>query len=127
MISYVKIIGPPLYEAIKTLESVAVDMPEVCIMNTAILQSDFTWGAGMQMSEAARTWSSSYFSDLPREITRERCSTIISKSGEKLGEYDFFFEWFREPSMDEIKMLMKAIDEALAPLGCRYMLTSKKD
>jgi hypothetical protein len=36
MKSYVKIVGPPLLEAIKALEKMAIDMPEVCIMDTVI-------------------------------------------------------------------------------------------
>ena len=36
MISYIKIYGPPLLKAIKALEKIAVDMPEVCIMDNQI-------------------------------------------------------------------------------------------
>ena len=59
------------------------------------------------------------------EITRERCNTIVSKSGEQLGEYDFFFEWFKKPTMDELNNLIKRIDKALAPLETRYTITTK--
>ena len=34
MKSYIKIYGPPIVKAVKALETVAVDMPEVCIMST---------------------------------------------------------------------------------------------
>jgi len=34
------------------------------------------------------------------EIEVERYSNIISKSGERLSEHEFFFEWFTEPSME---------------------------
>ena len=36
MKSYIKIYGPPVLKAIKALETIAVDMPEVCIWNTII-------------------------------------------------------------------------------------------
>lgn len=36
------------------------------------------------------------------DITEERCDTIISKSGQKVGEYDFSVEWFKEPSLEQI-------------------------
>ena len=116
MISYLKIYGPPLYDAIKELEKIAVDMPEVCIMDT-ILDARYpdVESAGIQ----------DYFSGFA-EITIERCGKIISKSGEKLGEYDFFFEWFKDPNMDELETLIKKIDEALKPLGCKYTITTKK-
>ena len=36
MKSYIKIWGPPLGKAIRTLEKIAIDMPQVCIMDTFI-------------------------------------------------------------------------------------------
>jgi hypothetical protein len=36
MRSYIKIYGPPILEAIKELEKLAVDLPEVCIMDYVI-------------------------------------------------------------------------------------------
>jgi len=50
---------------------------------------------------------------------------LISKSGERLGEYDFFYEWFTEPKLDQLNGLIEKIDEALTPLGCRYTITTK--
>lgn len=60
------------------------------------------------------------------EIPVERCSKIISKSGVKLGEYDFYFEWLGKPSQAELNQLMEKIDEALIQLGCRYTITTKR-
>jgi thiamine biosynthesis protein ThiC len=121
MISYIKLYGPPVYDAIKELEKIAIDMPEVCIMDTIIASP----GTGMSLgSEGIHN----YFIDIGvsmQDITYERCDTIISKSGEKLGEYDFFFEWFKEPGMNELNDLIQRIDKALTPLGTRYTITSK--
>jgi len=64
-----------------------------------------------------------YFSSV--EVPEKRCSTIISKSGESLGEYDFFFEWFKEPTMDEMNTLIEKVDEALESLGVKYTITTK--
>jgi len=58
-------------------------------------------------------------------VPQERCSNIISKSSEELGGYDFFFEWFRNPSAEECNKLIEKIDEKLAPLGCKYTITTK--
>ena len=119
MISYVKLYGPPIYDAIKELEKIAVGMPEVCIMST-------TYVAGMVPNIADTETAYRYFMDTGvSEITEKRCSTIISKSSERLGEYDFFFEWFRKPTMEELNGLIKRIDEALKPLGTRYTITTK--
>ena len=67
-----------------------------------------------------------YFSSSKISIPVERCHSIISKSGERLGGYDFFFEWFEEPSQNQINDLIEKIDEDLTPLGCYYTITTKK-
>lgn len=121
--SYIKIYGPPVLKAIRELEKIAVDMPEVCIMDTVM--------AGVPDYSAAFSdpeYTSDYFTQVlgPIELKVERCGTIISKSGEKLGEYDFFFEWFTEPTMEQLNGLIEKIDEALTPLGCKYTITTEK-
>lgn len=118
-ISFIKIYGPPVYDAIKELEKIAVDMPEVCIMDTII---DY---APNISAFDDHEYSSSYFGGIPTAIKVERCSTIISKSGEKLGDYDFYFEWFTKPTMEQINLLIKKIDKTLKPLGCCYTITTK--
>ena len=128
MISYVKIYGPPVLKALKTLEKIAVDEPRVCIMDTLIAQKDELRREADtdSLSMEADTYSyhvADYFG--PSEIDEERCDKIISKSGEKLGEYDFFFEWFKNPTADELNILIQKIDTALAPLGCKYTIITK--
>lgn len=116
MKSYIKIYGPPTMKAIKELQKIAVGMPDVCIMDTVIAQGlprfdtiegtmDFFGGAS--------------------EITLERCNNIISKSGESLGEHDFYFEWFTDPKMDQLNDLIGKIDEAMTPHGAKYTITTK--
>ena len=116
MKSYIKVYGPPTLKAIKELEKVAVDTPEVCIMDTII--------AAEQPRFEDADYTMGYFSDFA-EVTIERCSNIISKSGESVGEYDFYFEWFTEPNMDQLNDVIERIDNALAPLGCKYTITTK--
>ena len=120
MKSYVKVYGPPLLKAIKALEKVAIGLPEVCIWNTVIASvpsfSSYEGGGYEGVSE--------YFADVG-EVPEKRCGTIISKSGESLGEYDFFLEWFKNPTMNELNNLIEKVDEALAPLGVKYTLTTK--
>jgi len=114
MITYVKIIGPPLLKALKALEKIAVDQPEVCIMDTLLTYEP---NRGMDDTMA-------YFGSFA-PISEERCGTIISKSGIGLGEYDFYYEWFKEPSNQEFVDFIEKIDEALQPIGVNYSLTSK--
>lgn len=117
MRSYIKIYGPPMVKAIKALEKIAIDVPEVCIMDTFI-------ESYMPFFDS-RDRVIGYFSGLG-EIPVQRCDKIISRSGEMVGENDFYFEWFKEPSMAELNNLMEKIDEALAPLGCKYTITTRR-
>jgi hypothetical protein len=116
MKSYVRIYGPPLLKALKALETIAVKMPEVCIMNTMIEVSmpQFNTNEGIM----------NYFSTIGG-IPEKRCGTIISKSGIKMGDFDFVFEWFKEPKMEQVNMLIEQIDETLEPLGVKYTIATK--
>ncbi len=116
MRSYVKLNGQPTTEAIKALEKMAIDMPEVCIMDPLI----YAAMPGIMSIED----TGYYFADFG-DVPEQRCSTIVSKSGKELGEYDFFFEWFTEPNKDQINMLIEKIDKTLSPLGIRYTITTK--
>jgi hypothetical protein len=130
MISYVKIYGPPLLKALRTLEKIAIDMPEVCIMDTTLAAGLDIPQTGMSvMGMRDSTLDSQYgimtFFGGQGVISEERCDTIISKSGESLGEYDFYFEWFTKPNMKQVEDLIERIDEALTPLGVKYTITTK--
>lgn len=117
MRSYIKIYGPPVLKGIKALETIAIDVPEVCIMDTIIAE-------GLPAFKS-RDGIMSYFGALGG-IPVERCDKIISKSGAALGEYEFFFEWFTKPTLEQLNELIGKIDEALTPIGCRYTITNKK-
>ena len=129
MKSYVKIYGPPLGKAIKALRKVAIETPEVCIMDMGIAATlDVPSIGGSTMSDGASLDSldgiQTFFGGAS-SISEERCDTIISKSGESLGEYDFFYEWFQKPSVSEVEDLISKIDKALKPVKVRYTLTTK--
>ena len=120
--SFIKIYGPPLLKAIKALEKIAVDMPEVCIMDSVISGvPDYV------NTFRDQDFATAYFSSpgMPIKVEVERCNTIISNSGGRLGEHDFFFEWFSEPTMNQVNDLIEKIDETLTPLGCKYTITTK--
>jgi hypothetical protein len=129
MISYIKIYGPPISEAIIELEKLAVDMPEVCIMDH-IIQNDISPIIARDLGGSA---VETFDVTIPGFFTQrtgivipvKRCHNIISKHGQKLGEYDFFFEWHEKPETSQIIELIKKIDEALKPLGCLYTITTK--
>jgi hypothetical protein len=127
MISYVKIYGPPLLDALKALQKVAVDMPEVCIMDISIgaaLGVEGSPGVGTdKMLFDSNQGIMEFFGVM--DIPEERCNTIISKSGQSLGNYDFYFEWFTKPTMAQVEDLIGRIDKVLKPLGVKYTLTTK--
>jgi hypothetical protein len=118
MKSYIKIYGPPVLKSLRALEVLAIDTPEVCIMDTIMVQE-------LPQLRARAHAVMDFFSHVG-EITVERCDNIISKSGGELGEHDFFFEWFVPPTQDQINDLIQKVDDALAPLGARYTITTKK-
>ncbi|MCW4049871.1 MAG: hypothetical protein NWE89_09055 [Candidatus Bathyarchaeota archaeon] len=128
MKSYVKIYGPPMMKALKTLQKIAIGMPEVCIMDTTIEAASIPTagpsmgGPGFALDSPEEVMT--FFTDVG-DISEERCDTIISKSGESVGEFDFYFEWFQKPNMAQIENLINKIDEALEPIGVKYTLTTK--
>jgi len=135
--SYIKIYGPPVLKAIRALEMIAVEMPELSIMDTIIVQGlppRLARDVGASTRQASGTTprgqfagnlAMNYFRSSSVPIPVERLMSIISDAGETLGDDDFFFEWRQEPSIDQINDLAERIDEALAPLGCYYTITSK--
>jgi hypothetical protein len=50
---------------------------------------------------------------------------LISRSSQVLGDYDFFFEWGIEPTVQQISELIEMIDAALIECGCKYTITTK--
>ena len=128
MRSYIKIYGPPVLEAIKKLEKLAVDMPEVCIMDYVIAQ-DISPSVARELDVSKVTAGGSisgFFLERTGVVLPvKRRRSIISKHGQKLGEYDFFFEWYEEPKGSQLNDLIGKIDDALKPLGCLYTITTK--
>jgi hypothetical protein len=129
MRSYIKIYGPPILEAIKALEKLAVDMPEVCIMDYVIARDLSPQMAkeigGTPVQPSGGSVPGFFMQRTGVVVPVERHHNIISKHGQKLGEYDFFFEWYEEPEASQLNDLIGKIDDALKPLGCLYTITTK--
>ena len=119
--SYVRIYGPPLLKAIKTLEGIAVELSnktEVkfshkCVPYPTRLQSDKNdWNAYLQNMQ--KTYKDCYEPE-----------KILSDASMTLGDYDFVFEWTSKPSIVKIEDLIKNIDAALKDVGVMYTLTTE--
>lgn len=134
MRSYIKIYGPPVVEAIRALEKLAVEMPEVCIMDTIMVQGlpphlakDIGASPVRRADDAERgryfgDFAVDYFRSSGIPVSIERCMSIVSGSGESLGDHNFFFEWREEPSGEQVHDLIGRVDDALEPLGCHYTI-----
>ena len=140
MKTFVKILGPPIFKALKELEKVSVNMPDVCIMSSPIslrlsneLARDLDGYTGYSKKPIGHkgleprlpefAWR--YFNSSGILISRERCENIISNSELSLGEYDFYFEWKEKPKQKNIEELIEKIDSVLLPLGCLYKLVTR--
>jgi hypothetical protein len=128
MKSYIKLFGPPIMKAITELEKIAIDMPQVCIMDVMIsseIPNSLAEDIGGHAERWGNTASTYYLRRTGVRVPIERCRDIISRSGESLDEYDFFFEWVQKPSVSQVEDLISRIDTALLPLGIKYTITTK--
>jgi hypothetical protein len=99
MKSYIKIVGPPMVKAIEALQAIAEKSP--------------------------RTTIKAYYDVTMIPVESTKVVKLISASGHTLGDYDFFFEWARDPTWEDVKDLVSKIDKAFEPLGCKYTITTK--
>lgn len=138
MNTFVKIEGEPKKEAIEALRKIAVDMPEVCIMDAnleEVLGVDMgvthaygargVPGAGGRGQISSIEMIMNYFGG-PSEITEERCQNIISDGDIDLGKYDFVYEWSDKPEPAQRTMLEEKIAKTLKPLDVEYTLKHKE-
>ncbi|MCW4051562.1 MAG: hypothetical protein NWE89_17720 [Candidatus Bathyarchaeota archaeon] len=119
--TYVRIYGPPLMKAIKSLEGVAVEMSKAvevkfshkCIPYPTRMQSDKNdWNN--YLKQMKNTYRDCY-----------EPQKIISDASMTLGDYDFVFEWTEKPGMKKVQNLIKKIDDALTGVGVHYTMTTE--
>ena len=120
MRSYIKIIGPPLYEAVLALQRIAKEMPYVTHREVFIetKQPDFT-----DMDASRDFFMNIHLQDYP--IHRDDQVKLIKRAEAMIGDYDFYFEWIRKPTVNDMIELVKRIDEEFSRLGCQYMIRTK--
>jgi len=49
---------------------------------------------------------------------------LLKQGSERIGTYDYHFTWRDDPSIDDIKDLIKSIDDTLKTTGTRYTITT---
>ena len=120
MKTYIKIYGPPVLEAIQTLERVAVEVskefPDITYYDTL---------GGIALPYRDFSTIAADIADLEASAIEGFRRKLLSDSGWTLGDHDFYFEWAAKPTFDQLKVLISKVDEALKPLGCRYTITTK--
>ena len=50
---------------------------------------------------------------------------LVREGREELGDYDFVVEWKQDPTIEQVRGLIRQVDEALMYTGCRYTITTK--
>lgn len=119
MKSYIKIYGPPLLKALEALEKVADKMPEIQFHYHYIMSV-----IPVGKSTVAPSGKDEEMTGIGERYVAKK-KTLVSESGFTLGEYDYFFEWEKHPTMQQLRTLIGKIDGALTPLGCKYTMTTK--
>jgi len=119
--SYVRIYGPPLMKAVKALEALAVEMSKA--VDVRFSHTCIPYPGRMQLD--ARDWNQYIKNMRKMYVDCYEPVKIISDASEMLGDYDFFFEWSEEPTMEQVENLTEKMDEALKGLGCYYTITTK--
>jgi len=117
MKSYVKIYGPPILKALDDLQKVAREMPEISFYYHYILGVIPVGKSTLPPFEEEPLGLG--------EKYKEKSKVSVSKSGYTLGDYDFFFEWAKDPDGEQLRNLIEKIENVLTPLGCRYTITTK--
>lgn len=126
MRTYVKIEGKEVEPVVQKLAKLAVDSPEICVMDVNILD-EYSRGISSRSGESGvdRLWAQNYF-DFGDDILDKECARIISKSVGDLGDANIYFEWLTPPNDEELRSLRSKIDGVLKPLGYKYTVTNRK-
>ena len=102
MKSCIKLSGPSISEALDRLDTLL---------------------AGLNKGEGVETICGQKEIPIPVRIKGSTISAF--KTGTTIiGDYDYVFEWYEKPTLDDVKELILIIDAALKPTGCRYTLTT---
>ena len=106
MKSYLKLIGPSIDKGIDALEE---RLNELNKLEKQLPYGDIIYHAISIVVPSH---------DL---VTKE----LVREGREEMGEYDFVVEWKENPSMEQVRGLIRQVDEALLYTGCRYTITTK--
>ena len=106
MKSYLKLIGPSIDKGIDALEA---KLNELNKLDKQYLYGDIIYQA------------------ISKVVPSHDMLTgqLVGEGREEMGEYDFVVEWNQLPTLEQIRGLIRQVDEALTYTGCRYTITTK--
>ena len=121
MNTYVKIEGKDVDPIVQKLAKLAVDLDEVCVWDTNIL--DMGWGSANSPQVMGQV--SDYFG-MDSRVFEKTCDKIVVKTGADLKGNNIYYEWLTPPTDSQLNGLRKKIDGVIKPFGNKYSITNKK-
>jgi hypothetical protein len=125
--SFIKLYGPPIGKGLIALEKIAIEMSEKMAMRffsvSTPTYSDLR--GGLVSADEDHESSVMEVPWFPEGLSSAEKVKLISRSSQVLGDYDFFFEWGVEPTVEQTHELIQKIDEALTDCKCMYTITTK--
>ena len=104
MKSYLRLIGPSIDKGIEALNKLVVELEKKYPYGEMITHIVSVIQPGIDL----------------------RTGGLIARGGIQLGDFDYVIQWKEIPSAEQVRSLVRNIDEALQYTGCRYMITTKE-
>jgi len=106
MKSHLKLIGPSIDKGFDALEEMFNELKK---LDTQHLYGDIIYNAISKLVPS-------------HDVLTGR---LVEDGMALLGDYDFVVEWNQQPTMEQVRRLIRQVDNALLYTGCRYMITTK--
>ncbi|MEM2136826.1 MAG: hypothetical protein QXI93_02590 [Candidatus Methanomethylicia archaeon] len=103
MRSYIKLYGPSIDRGLEALDKLMRDITKIYPYGDAVQQIISIVNPNIDL----------------------KTGKMIRGGREQIGDYDYIIEWGDTPTTEQLRSLIKRIDEALLYTGCRYTITTK--
>lgn len=125
MRTYVKIEGENVQPIIQKLARIAVNMPEICVWDSNLL--DMGWSPATESEELIhdRQGSVAEYFGIEKDVFEKNCDKIIVSSTVDLKDNNLYFEWTKSPTKEQLNKLANMIDQIIKSYGNKYTITNK--
>ena len=103
MKSYIKLYGPSLDRGLEALDDMVKNLGKGYPLGDEILQILSIVDPSLDL----------------------KTNLLVSDGAELLGDFDYVIEWKQVPSKEQVRSLMRKIDDSILYSGCRYTITTK--